>query len=303
MRDFAGAVAVVTGGASGLGLALAQAAQARGCHLVIADIRADALAEAEALLSPGGKVLTVRTDVSQAADMDALATAALARFGKVNLLFNNAGVFASSLAWETSAAEYDWVIGVNQRSVCHGIRAFVPPMIAQGDPCHVITISSGAGITVNPGFCTYSMTKHAVVALTEALYLDLATQGISRIGVTIAMPGMSQSGIMAPEKTTPEAIRGKVGARLDNPVLSSIEQLMRTGVDAGLPAAALADQVFGAIEADALYVLPAFSDEASQGLATAIGVGRATGQSAYPEILEGLMASLQEIETAADAAD
>lgn len=295
MKDFKGAVAVITGGAAGLGLAIAEAAQARGAHLVLADIRQDALAETGARLSRNGEVLTCVTDVSKAADVEALAAAAIARFGKVNLLVNNAGVFASSLAWETSEAEYDWVIGVNQRSVAHGIRAFVPRMIAQKDPCHVVTISSGAGITVNPGFCTYSMTKHAVLALTEALYLDLKAQGIANIGVTVAMPGMTQSGIMSPEKTAPGALGPEVSRRMTNPVLRSLETLMQAGVAAGLPASDLAEELFAAIEQDALYVLPAFSDEASRALSVAVATGRATGQNPYPPIVEGFLATLKEI--------
>lgn len=289
MLGFKGSVAVVTGGASGIGFALAQAAQARGAALVIADIREDALAAAVEELSAHGEVLGVRTDVARADDVERLAAAAVERFGKVNLLFNNAGVFASGLAWETSEAEYDWVIGVNQRSVIHGIRSFVPRMIAQRDPCHVVTIASGAGITVNPGFCTYSMTKHAVVALTEALYLDLAAEGIGNIGVTVVMPGMSQSDIMNPEKTGPAQLQNELRARLDNRNLGAIEQLMRTGVKAGLPARELAEIVFSAISAGELYVLPAFMDEGSQAMAQAIGLGRATGTNAYPAILQGLL--------------
>lgn len=296
MKTFAGSVAVITGGASGLGFALALEAQKRGCKLVIADIREDALRDAEAKLASGGEVLTVKTDVSQADDIEALAAATIDRFGKVNLLFNNAGVFASGIAWETSADEYDWVIGVNQRSVCHGIRAFVPRMIAQGDPCHVITISSGAGITVNPGFSSYSMTKHAVLALTEALYLDLATQGIDNIGVTIAMPGMSQSGIMSPEKTTPHMLQTEVSSRMSNAVLNALEARMREGVAEGLPAEELAQMVFEAIVADELYVLPAFTDEANRAVATATGLGRATGQNPFPPIVEGFLETMKEAE-------
>jgi NAD(P)-dependent dehydrogenase (short-subunit alcohol dehydrogenase family) len=222
MHAFEGSVAVITGGASGLGFALAVEAQKRGCKLVIGDIREDALKDAARKLSSGGEVLTFKVDVSNADEVEALAAAAVDRFGKVNILFNNAGVFASGITWETSVEEYDWVIGVNQRSVIHGIRSFVPRMIAQGDPCHVVTISSGAGITVNPGFCTYSMTKHAVVALTEALYLDLTAQAIKNIGVTIAMPGMTQSGIMSPEKTTPGSLQPEVSNRKSNAVLGAL---------------------------------------------------------------------------------
>ena len=298
MIDFNNSVAVITGGASGLGLALAEAAQRRGCKLVIGDIREDALTDAYARLSLQGEVLTHRVDVSNADEVEALAKAAIDRFGKVNLLFNNAGVFASGITWKTSVEEYDWIIGVNQRSVFHGIRSFVPRMISQKDPCHVITIASGAGITVNPGFSSYSMTKHAALALTEALYLDLHAQEIANVGVTIAMPGMSQSGIMSPEKSAPLNVRTKVGDRKANSVLKALESLMQAGVSEGLPAADLAEQVFGAIEQNELYVLPAFTDEANKAFATAVGLGRANGQNPYPPVLEGFLATLKQIEQA-----
>jgi NAD(P)-dependent dehydrogenase (short-subunit alcohol dehydrogenase family) len=296
MHAFEGSVAVITGGASGLGFALAVEAQKRGCKLVIGDIREDALKDAARKLSSGGEVLTFKVDVSNADEVEALAAAAVDRFGKVNILFNNAGVFASGITWETSVEEYDWVIGVNQRSVIHGIRSFVPRMIAQGDPCHVVTISSGAGITVNPGFCTYSMTKHAVVALTEALYLDLTAQAIKNIGVTIAMPGMTQSGIMSPEKTTPGSLQPEVSNRKSNAVLGALETLMSAGVAAGLPAADLARMVFDAMAAGDLYVLPGFSDDSNRTFATGVGVGRASGQNPYPPVIEAFLASLKEIE-------
>lgn len=289
MRDLSGKVAVITGAASGIGLALAEGALARGARVVISDVREDALAEAEALLAPRGEVLAVRADVAFFADVEALAQAAVARFGRVNLLVNNAGVFASGLAWEISLDQYDWVIGVNQRSVIHGIRAFVPRMIAQGDPCHVVTISSGAGITVNPGFASYSMTKHAVVALSEALYLDLQTQRVPNIGVTIVMPGVVQSRIMFPEKTG-GTLGDELRARHANPVLAAVEASMRDAVDAGLPREALVEQVYGAVAAGELYVLPNFTDEASQAIAQGIAMGRATATNPYPPLIAPLIA-------------
>jgi NADP-dependent 3-hydroxy acid dehydrogenase YdfG len=285
-------VAVITGAASGIGYALTCEALKRGARVVMADIREDALKDA-AKDMPADSILTVVTDVADAKAVEALADAAVRRFGKVNLVVNNAGVFASGLTWEVSAAEYDWVIAVNQRSVINGIRAFVPRMIAQKDDCHVVSIASGAGITVNPGFASYSMTKHAVVALTEALYLDLQAQGIANVGVTLVMPGMVQSKIMYPEKTGPAALQGELAARHDNATLKALETLMRGGVDAGLPAATLAEHVFDAVERDDLYVLPAFMDDASQAQARAIALGRATAQNPYPTLLEPFLAQLR----------
>lgn len=291
MRDLRGKVAVVTGGASGIGLALAQGAQARGAKVVIADIREEALAEAEALLAAGGEVLAVRTDVARYDDMAALAAATSARFGAAHLLVNNAGVFASGLTWEVSLEQYDWVIGVNQRSVIHGIKAFVPAMIAGGEACHVVTVASGAGITVNPGFCSYSMTKHAVVALTEALSLDLRTQRIGHVGVTIVMPGVVQSRIMFPEKTGGAALRDELARRQDNPVLAALEATMRAGVDAGLPREDLVAEVYDAVARGDLYVLPNFTDAGSQAQARAIALGRVGGTDPYPPFIEPWLAA------------
>lgn len=294
MDDLENSVAIVTGGASGIGFALAQEAQSRGCKLVLGDIREDALKEAEAKLSANGEVLTCKVDVSRADDIESLAEAAVDRFGKVNVLFNNAGVFASGLTWETSVEQYDWMIGINQRSVMHGIRSFVPRMIAQGDECHVVTISSGAGISVNPGFCMYSMTKHAALALTEALYLDLTTQGVSNIGVTIAMPGMVQTNIMSAQKPVLGELQTDIDNRKTNALLSALEKVMTSGVEDGVPADELARTVFEAVEQNDLYVLPGLDSEEARSRMTAIGIGRATRENPYSFALKNLLSKLRE---------
>jgi NAD(P)-dependent dehydrogenase (short-subunit alcohol dehydrogenase family) len=197
MKVFQGGVAVITGAASGIGLAMAHEAVRRGMKVAAGDVRADALqAAAQALRDAGGDVLALRTDVTRPDEVEALAAAAVTRFGKVNLLVNNAGAFVAGLAWETPPEQFDWVVDLNLKSVLYGIRACVPRMIAQGDPCHVVTIASAAAITVYPGYAAYSSTKHAALALTEALHLDLAAEGIDSIGVTVVMPGMVRTAIM-----------------------------------------------------------------------------------------------------------
>ncbi|WP_225009154.1 SDR family NAD(P)-dependent oxidoreductase [Novosphingobium percolationis] len=293
MQDFKDKVVVITGGASGIGYALAEGALDRGAKVVISDIREDTLADAVASLSAKGEVLGIKGDVAKYEDVEALAQAAVDRFGRVNVLINNAGVFAAGVTWEVSLEQYEWVIGVNQRSVIHGIKAFVPRMIAQGDECHVVTVSSGAGITVNPGFCSYSMTKHAVLALNEALWLDLQTQGVPNIGVTVVMPGVVQSKIMFPEKTS-GALEGEVAHRLDNPVLAAVEASMREAVDNGLPRSELVRLVYGAVQNGDLYVLPNFTDEGSQAIAQGIALGRATAQNWYPNLIAPLLEGMKE---------
>jgi short-subunit dehydrogenase len=163
----------------------------------------------------------------------------------------------------------------------NGIKAFVPRMIAQGDQCHVINTASGAGLTVRPGFGGYSMTKHAVIALSEALYLDLALVNIPNIGVTIVMPGVVQSDLLARcgnEAADPAADRAD---RQRNPALEQMETALRKAVENGMPSSTMAQIVFRAIENRQLYVLPNFDDAASREFCQAIALGRCGAVNPY----------------------
>lgn len=302
--EFAGSVAAITGGAGGIGFALAQEAVRRGMSVAISDIREDALEAArKELVAMGGDVLAVRADVTRSAEVEALAAAAVARFGKVNLLINNAGAFVASLAWETPEAQLDWIIDLNVKSIAHGIRAFVPRMIAQGDPCHVVTIASAAAITVYPGYTSYSTSKHAALALTEALYLDLAAEGIENIGVTVAMPTIIQTDIMSPEKTSPAELALADGARFKHRTVRAMEQMMRNHVQSGsaMGPDEVARQTFDAVAAGRLYVLPGHDGEADVAKAQSIANGRATGTNAYPPIIESILRSLDRADAGAKA--
>lgn len=297
--EFAASVAAITGAAGGIGFALAQEAVRRGMAVAISDIRADALEEARgALAAMGGDVLAVRADVTSSADVEALAAATVEHFGKVNLLINNAGAFVASLAWETPEAQLDWILDLNVKSVAHGIRAFVPRMIAQGDPCHVVTIASAAGITVYPGYSTYSTSKHAALALTEALYLDLAAEGIGNVGVTVVMPTIIQTDIMAPEKASPSKLALAEGTRFKHRTVRAMEQMMRNHVASGhaMGPDEVSRQTFDAIADGRLYVLPGHDGEADVAKAQSIGNGRATGTNPYPPIIEVIMRSLDRAE-------
>lgn len=288
MKDFKSKVAVVTGGASGIGFAFAQRAVEEGMKVVIADIRPEALAEAEKKLKAlGGEVISMQVDVTKPDQVEVLAAKAVEVFGRVNLVFNNAGVFASGLAWETSLEEYRWVVDTNLMSVIYGIKAFVPRMIAQGDACHVINVASAAGLSTTPGFCTYSTTKHAVVALTECLYQDLVTHQIPNVGVTLVMPGFVQSDVMNPDKIAPSpAVAKELAARLNDPIFNGIEGMMRQGVDVGMPAATAADLVFNAIRNNELYVLP--NAEPHLPTCKAIADGRTSARNHIQAILAAM---------------
>ena len=189
MDDFAGRVAVITGAASGIGRGLARHAARTGMRVVLADVEAPALDDAVAeAASLGAETLGVRTDVSREADVRALADAAYDRFGAVHLLCNNAGVFQAGVVWQRTAADWDWVLGVNLFGLLHGIRAFVPRMLEQGGDAHIVNTASMAGLISVAYSGPYVVSKFAAAALTECLAHDLRAQG-SSIGVSCLVPG------------------------------------------------------------------------------------------------------------------
>ena len=184
MNNFAGGVAVITGGASGLGKQFAQQCAELGMHLMLADVQQDALdatvAELRAkVAAQGTQVQGMRVDVADIAQVQALAAQTKATFGTVNLVFNNAGVGSGGLVWENTPQDWQWVLGVNLNGVIHGVHAFTPWMLelARQDPDyqgHIVNTASMAGLITAPSMGVYCVSKHAVVALTESLHHDLA---------------------------------------------------------------------------------------------------------------------------------
>lgn len=188
MRPWAERVAVVTGAGSGIGRALAVAFAERGARLVLADLEPGDLEETRAALPGGSAAELVQTDVSDAEQVEALAEAAFALGGAVDLLCNNAGVGCNGRAWEQSREDWRWLLDVNLMGVVHGLQSFVPRMLGQGVAAHVLNTSSMMGLLSAPGLGAYAATKHAVVALTEALRMDLESEG-AEIGVSVLCPG------------------------------------------------------------------------------------------------------------------
>jgi NAD(P)-dependent dehydrogenase (short-subunit alcohol dehydrogenase family) len=189
MKEFKDKVAVITGAASGIGRALAERCAHEGMKVVLADVDVDALTATEAALNAtGAPVLAVVTDVSKAQDVDALAQRTLSAFGGVHLLCNNACVWAGISAWDTSLSDWEWVLGVNLWGVIHGVHAFVPVMLAQGTAGHIVNTASMAGLLTGRGPAVYRVSKHAVVALSEMLYHQLAQRG-AHVKVSVLCPG------------------------------------------------------------------------------------------------------------------
>ena len=203
MDDLRGRVAVVTGGASGIGLALARRFATEGMHLVLADIEQTALDAAAAELGAAGtQVLAVRTDVADAAAVEALAAASYERFGAVHVVVNNAGVVTGGAAWEQSLEDWTWVLGVDLWGVIHGVRSFVPRMVAGGEPGHVVNTASIAGLLAMPGIAPYDVAKAGVVSLSECLHHDLQAAG-APIGVSVLCPGRVRSRIGDSDRNRP----------------------------------------------------------------------------------------------------
>jgi NAD(P)-dependent dehydrogenase (short-subunit alcohol dehydrogenase family) len=202
MDDFEGKVAVVTGAASGIGRALADRWADSGMKVVLADVEEGPLdAARDELSASGADVLAVRTDVADGDQVDALAAATLEHFGAVHLVCNNAGVGGGGLSWEATTDDWDWVLGVNLWGVIHGIRAFVPHLVAQ-DEGHVVNTASIAGFAYAPMMGPYNASKAAVVAISETLKAELTLQG-SKVGVSVLCPGWVNTRIHESDRNRP----------------------------------------------------------------------------------------------------
>jgi len=253
MQDFAGKVAVITGAGSGFGREFARTGAARGMKLALADVQADALAATVAeLQAQGASVFGERVDVSKAADVERLADRTMQAFGGVHLLFNNAGVAAGGLIWENSAADWEWLIGVNLMGVAHGIRVFTPIMLAQGGPAHIVNTASVAGLVSPPMMGLYNASKQAVVAMSETLHHDLRLKG-SPIGVSVLCPAFVPTGISASERNRPAPLANAAGPT--DAQRAAKAQMDKAVASGKLSAADVARITFEAIRAQRFYIV------------------------------------------------
>ena len=253
MKDFQNKVAVVSGAASGIGRALAAKSAALGMKVVLADVEEPALKQVEEeLKASGAQVLAVQTDVSRATDVQRLAKLAFETYGGVSLLFNNAGVGAGSSVWESSLADWQWVLGVNLWGVIHGVHFFVPPMLAQASEGHIVNTASMAGVISSPGGI-YPVTKHAIVALSETLYHELTLTG-AKVKVSVLCPGLVNTRILDSARNRPADLQNEVVQRKASPEEEAVLQLMHQAVEAGMPPPQVADIVFKAIRDEKFYI-------------------------------------------------
>lgn len=247
MNTLRGKTAAVTGAASGLGRAMALAFADEGMNLALADVDEKGLVlTKEQIEKKGVKASAMRVDVAKGADVDAFA----ASLKEVHVVCNNAGVSPVGPLWENTTADWQWALGVNLWGVIHGVRAFVPRLVAQGEG-HVVNTASVAGLISPPGMGIYNVTKHAVVALSESLHHDLRVQG-SPVGVSVLCPAYVPTGISNSERNRPQ--------ELANPALSerqkALKENLKKAVSSGkLTADDVARAVVAAIKEKRFYIL------------------------------------------------
>ncbi len=254
MREFKDKVAVITGAASGIGLGLAHHCVLEGMKVVLADIDESELERAEnKLRGAGGNVLAVRTDVSDADDVETLARKSIGQYEAVHLLFNNAGVEVRGAVWEQTLADWKWIINVNLWGVIHGIRTFVPIMMKQNTECHIVNTGSGGAFISGPTVGSYRATKSAVITLSEVLYHELKLHN-TQIGVSILYPGFVRSRLIYSEQRRPEAYRNSEGERelpgYELDMIKMFEEMNRDGMDPEL----FAGLVFDGIKENKFYI-------------------------------------------------
>lgn len=256
ITNFQGKTAVLTGAGSGFGLECARIGARLGMNLVLVDVQQDALDRVAAeMAAAGAQVASFRLDVANAGQMQAMAQAVFERFGAPHVVFNNAGVGAGGLLWESSVQDWEWVLGVNLWGVIHGVRLFVPMMLqaAAQDGAwqgHIVNTASMAGLLNAPNMGVYNVSKHAVVSLSETLYQDLRLV-TDQISASVLCPYFVPTGIGQSQRNRPAGLEGEKPTRSQLIGQAMIDRAVGAGK---VTAAEVAQKVFDAMQADQFYI-------------------------------------------------
>ena len=258
MQNLNEKVAVITGGASGIGLAVAKACAAEGMKLVLADIEAPKLEAVSAeFQSQNVDVLPLIVDVSNYAEVEDLAQQTLDRFGGVHFVFNNAGVGGGgTTTWETTLKDWEWTIGVNVMGVIHGIKVFTPIMLAQDEPGYIVNTASIAGLLTGPTMAAYRLSKHAVVSLSETLYFELEQMN-ANVGVSVLCPAWVKTEIHKSERIRPKSLANETAPDFESlsPLLQAQIMSASHAVENGISPDVVAQHVIEAIKENRFYIL------------------------------------------------
>ena len=252
MRELNGKVAVVTGAASGIGRALTDRFVAAGMKVVLADVDEVKLRSTEAELTErGADVHPVVADVSLGESMEELARRTLEKYGAAHVLCNNAGVAGVGDQWTGPMSVWEWVVNINLYGVVHGIRSFLPIMLDQNEG-HIVNTASMAGLVAMPGFGPYNATKHAVVAISEGLFLELAAKGVG-VSCSCLCPGFVKTNLMTDIKWSDRL--GEKPKEIVDPISAMMNEALHVGVETGIPAEDVAEQVHDAIVNNRFWIL------------------------------------------------
>lgn len=248
MQDLSGRVAVITGGASGIGLATARRLAREGMRLVLADIRQDTLDTAvKEIQALGAEVLGIQTDVGDLDQVQALADKTFAHFGGVHLVFNNAGVAVFGPIQDMRHEDWEWVLRIDLWGVIHGVEVFVPRLIAQGQGGHIVNTASFAGLVPNQGLGVYCVAKYGVVALSECLSRDVSQHGI---GISVLCPMVVETNIF--NNSMRDRPAGPDGAEMPRQKVSGGQENLKGRT---LPVDEVAEKVVHAVKKGELYIV------------------------------------------------
>lgn len=254
MMEFKNKVALITGAASGIGAAIAERCAYEGMKVVLADIDKEALINTEKVLkSTGAETLAVVCDVSKESDIKVLSEKAINTFGKVNLLFNNAGVATGTVLWRNTTADWKWVLGVNLWGLINCTKIFVPIMLKQNDECYIVNTASLAGFTSAPGNGVYSVTKHAIVNFSEALYYELKLAK-AKIDVSVICPGFVNTQLADAERNRPVELKNTDRSIKTN-MQQMAEEMFHKEIKKGMAPELVVEKVFDAIQKKKFYII------------------------------------------------
>ncbi len=255
MQQLRDRFAVITGAASGIGRGMAESFAAAGMKLVLADVEAAALEQtAAALRDRGAELVTQQVDVAKPEQVDELLKCATGAFGRVNLLCNNAGVAIGGVpTWESTLEDWQWVLGVNLMGVIHGVRSFTPHMLEHGEEAHLVNTASIAGLVTLGGNAIYGVTKHAVVALSEALHNEFALRS-EKLRISVLCPGWVNTAIFEADRNRPEELANS--AEIPQSAEAQLaRKFMLEQAAKGLDPRRVGDIVLDAIRAERFYIL------------------------------------------------